>query len=206
VAVAFRSLAWTLMVLRENKRHRVQTHPASPNSLFVLRMLDETSDVVATCFMMVLSDEPWRDIGFSKRPRCGAFFQRFRAAWKTDLEKRTIQEMLAAFTAAHAVAGRVSPDGIRSIIAAYTARPDVLTALGYSSREEGVRHLTETTADYCRTPIRDWASIAVKGIEPSSIPDKALSARLLVGCIQFSQNLGNMVLVLRRHPASPNGT
>ena len=90
---------------------------------------------------MVLSDEPWRDIGFSKRPRYGKFFQRFRARWKTDLEKRTLQEMLAAFTAAYVVAGRVSSDKVLSIVGAYTARADILTALGYSSREEGVRDL-----------------------------------------------------------------
>jgi hypothetical protein len=169
-------------------------------------MVDSASSVVAaTCLSMLLSDEPWRDIGFPKRPRVGALFQRFRAAWKPALEKRTIQHMLAAFTATHLIAGKASSDSVGSIIAAYTARPDVLTALGYSTREEGVRHLTETIADYCRTPIGDWASIMVKGIQPSSIPDKALSARLLVGCIQFSHNLGTMVLVLR-NAASPKCT
>jgi hypothetical protein len=161
-------------------------------------MSDPTADVVITCFRTVFSDEPWRDIGFAKRPRYGAFFQRFRSAWRTDLEKRTIQEMLATLTAAHVLAGRVSLDDIPTIIAAYTARPDVATALGYSSREESTRHLSQTIAQYCKTPIGDWAGVIAKRLAPASIPDKALSASLLVGCVRFSQNLGSMVLVLRR--------
>ena len=164
---------------------------------------DAVSDVVATCLGSVLSNEAWQDIGFANRPRHGAFFQRFRPRWKIDLEKRVTQEMLATFTAAHAIAGRVSSDDIPSVIAAYTARGDVVVALGYSSRPEGVRHLTETITQYCRTPIRDWHTLFMKRIAPDTIPEKKLSARLLIGCIRFSQNLGNMVLILRRDGPLP---
>jgi hypothetical protein len=161
-------------------------------------MSDAVSGVIAICLRTILSNEPWQDIGFAKRPRSGALFRRFRPRWKVDLERRVIQEMLATFTAAHAVAGRVAPDEISRIIAGYTARDDVVVALGYQSRAEGVRHLTESIAQYCGAPTKDWHSIIAARVAPSSIPDKKLSARLFVGCIRFSQNLSNMIFILRR--------
>lgn len=159
---------------------------------------DTVSDVVAACLTIVLSDEAWRDIGFARRPRLGAFFQRFRPTWKTDLENRATQEILAAVTAAHAVAGRVTSDDIPKVIDAYTASADLATALGYSSRDEGARHLSEVITQYCKTPIRDWHALIANHIAPNAIPDKKLSARLSFGCIQFSQNLGSMVLTLKQ--------
>jgi hypothetical protein len=166
-------------------------------------MSDAVSDVVTTCLTTVLSDEPWQDIGFAKRPRSGAFLQRFRPTWKSDLERRVTQELLVIFTAAHSVAGRVTSDDIPSVIAAYTASADVVAALGYSYRDESVRHLTEAIAQYCRTPVRDWHGLIAKRIATNSIPDKKLSARLLVGCVRLSQNLENMILILTRGGPGP---
>ncbi len=162
------------------------------------------SNVVATCLTFVLSDEAWQDIGFPRRPRFGAFFQRFRPKWKTDLENRVTQEILAAVTAAHALAGRITFDEIPRIIAEYTASADLAAALGYSSRNEGRRRLSETIAQYCKTPIRDWNTMIANHMALNAIPDKKVSTRLLFGCIRFSENLGNMVLILRRDGSEPH--
>jgi hypothetical protein len=160
-------------------------------------MADKAWAIAHRCIGMTLNDENWQEIGLPKRPRIGALFQRFRAAWKPALEKRVLQHMLAGFTAAHVVAGKADAITIESIIAFYTAREDVTTAMGYSTREEGRRHLTKTIADYCKTPINDWSQITLHGIQPHEIPDKELSARLLVGCIRFSDTLVHMIPLLR---------
>jgi len=152
---------------------------------------------VVTCFSMILKDEPWQDFGFSKRPKYGAYVRRFRRRWKVDLEKRVLQEMLAVFTAAYVVANRITFDSIPNVIAAYVEKAEILNALGYASRDEGIQHLTQSIARYRNLPLRDWATPILERINPTSIPDKKLAARLLVGCIRFAQNVGGMVQVLR---------
>jgi hypothetical protein len=161
-------------------------------------MSDALGNVVATCLSMLLSNEAWQDFGFAKCPRHGRFFERFRPAWKSDLEKKLIQEMLSAFTVVHALADRIAYEDIPSVIAAYTERPDVVTALGYSTRDEFVQHLSERIAHYRRTPHDDWHTLIANRIDPNSIPDKTLSAGVLVGCVRFSINVRAMILVLRR--------
>jgi hypothetical protein len=148
---------------------------------------------------MLLTNEPWQDLGFSKRARSGAYFQRFRPRWKVDLEKRILQEMLVVFTAAYVVADQISSSNIPNVISAYLEKSDIVKALGYVSRDEGVQHLTRSIAKYRDSPIREWHTLILERVNPTSIPDKQLSARLLLGCIRFAQNAGGMVLNLRSH-------
>jgi hypothetical protein len=159
---------------------------------------DAISNVVLTCLEILLSDEAWRDIGFTRRPRIGALFQRFRPAWKVNLENRVAQTMLAALTAAHATAGKFSYDNVPEVIAAYTGRPDMAAQLGYASPDEGVRHLSQSVAEYLRTPVGDWHILIARQIAPNIIPDKKLSARILFGCVRFSEVVTMMVLHLRK--------
>jgi hypothetical protein len=160
--------------------------------------VDSVNNVAATCLGSVLKDEPWQDLGFAKRPRHGKFFERFKPKWKNELENRAVQELLATFTAAYALASRITSEDIPFVIAAYTAKTDLVTALGYSTRNEAVQHLSKRIAQYCRTPTADWHALIVKRIDPSSIPIKKLSANILVGCIRFARNVGMMIHVLEK--------
>jgi hypothetical protein len=160
-------------------------------------MTDAIQELVVTCFSMVMSDEPWQDLGFSKRPRYGAFFQRFRSGWKVQLEKKALQEMLATFTAAHVLAGVVASDDIPKIVATYTVRPDVVRSLGYSSKEEGVGHLNTSIAKYLAAPPDEWSVLLTNRLDPRSVPDKKASARLFVGCAQFGTNMRRMISVIK---------
>jgi hypothetical protein len=162
--------------------------------------MDSVNNVAATCLGSLLKDEPWQDLGFAKRPRHGKFFERFRPKWKNELENKAVQEILATFTAAYALASRITSEDIPSVIALYTAKADLVTALGYSSRDEAARHLSERIAQYCRTPTADWHALIVKQIDPSSIPNKKLSANILVGCIRFTRNAGMMIHALEKPP------
>jgi hypothetical protein len=160
----------------------------------------EASNVAVTCLKILLSDEAWRDIGFTRRPRVGALFQRFRPAWKVNLENRVAQTMLAALTAAHATAGKISYDSVPEVIAAYTGRPDMAAQFGYASPDEGIRHLSQLVAEYLETPVGDWHILIATQIGSNMIPDKKQSARILFGCIKFSEVVKMMVVHLRSPP------
>lgn len=162
-------------------------------------MTDAVSGVVVTCLSTLLSDDAWQDFGFVKRPRHGSFFQNFRPTWKIDLENKVIQEMLSTLTAAHVLADRITSEDIPRIIAAYTARADLVASLGYSSRDESAQHLAERIACYRKTPLADWHIVIAKRIAPNSIPDKKLSARVLIGCVRFSIHISHMIPILREN-------
>lgn len=161
-------------------------------------MRDSVRRVVAQCCRTVLANEPWQDIGFPKRPRRGAFFQRFRPTWKVTLEKKVFQEMLAVFTAAHVAGGAVQGSDISEVVEAYTATPELVRALGFESRDHARRHLSESIETYVRTPSRQWSAVLCSRIDPNSVPDRAVGARLLLGCAQFGLNVEGMVNVIRR--------
>jgi hypothetical protein len=105
--------------------------------------------------------------------------------------------MLAVFTAAYVVAERLTPDDIPNIIAIYLQNAEVVKALGYSYSDAASEHLTQSIFGYINLPLRQWHTPIWNRINFIPIPDKKLSARLLVGCIKLSQNIASMTLVLR---------
>jgi hypothetical protein len=159
-------------------------------------MKNSENTVATTCLGMLVTDEPWQDFGFPKRPRYGAYFQRFRPRWKVDLENRIIQEMLAVFTAAYVVADRIAYENVPHVLSIYFEKAEVVKALGYESRDEGAQHLINSITKYKNLPLREWHTAIWGRINSIPIPDKKLSARLLVGCIQFARNVEGMVLTL----------
>jgi hypothetical protein len=152
--------------------------------------------VAASCLGSILRDEPWRDFGLRGRPRGGTVFQRFRASWKVALEKAVLQEMLIGLTAAHVVAGWITPDEINAVVDAYTKR-ELIRALGYSDQDTAVADLTRWIVRHTRTPARNWHELVAQRIVPGSIPDERVAARVRVGCITFAQNLETMILLLQ---------
>lgn len=161
-------------------------------------MKGSVRSVVATCCRTILMDEPWQDLGFPKRPRYGSLFQRFRPAWKVAVEKRVVQEMLAALTAVHIVAGAVPEDEVSDIVDAYTSFPEVAEALGYASTEEAKQRLRGAIEKYVAEPTDRWSALLARRVDPNSLPERADAARLLVGCAQFGLNLQRMVNVVRQ--------
>lgn len=133
---------------------------------------DTVSKVAVTCLQTLLSDKAWQDIGYSRRPRIGAFFQRFRPAWKVNLENRIAETMLAALTAAHAVAGRITYSQVSEVIAWYVGQADLARTLGYTSPDECFLHLSNSIAEYRETPVGDWLDVIFRQMAPNSIPDK----------------------------------
>lgn len=158
--------------------------------------MDSAAEAVATCLHTVLKDEPWQDFGFPKRPQYGAWFQRFRAKWRVDLEKTVLQQMLSVLTAAYVIAGKVPKESIDISVATYTSNIDVATALGFSSQAEGASRLKEAIEEYASSPPEQWPQILHTHIRPDLLPDKKLAARLFLGCAQFGLSARNMIGVL----------
>ena len=64
-------------------------------------------------------------------------------------------------------------------------------------QDEAERRLNEAIEKYVNEPDR-WPALLAQRIDPNSIPDRALAARLVVGCAQFGTNLQRMVSVVRQ--------
>lgn len=161
--------------------------------LRVLEMKDAVIDVASSCLSAVLRDEAWQGFGFAKRPAHGAFFQRLRPRWKIELEKRVLQEMLASLTAAHILENCISSEDVPGVIDAYTSRPGAVAALGYTSPEEGSRQLTQSITEYQNTPLAEWQILLFQRIDAASIPNRKLSARLLLGCVLLTRNMHSII-------------
>jgi hypothetical protein len=154
--------------------------------------------VAATCLSTALTDEPWQIIGFSRRPKYGAFFQRFRSTWRVDIENKMLKELVIAFTAAHVLAGVITPDDITEIVALYTSRGDVVRSMGYISKQDATEHMTASIRQYLGSSPAQWDTLLFQRLDPPSLPNSKMSARLIVGCVQFGQNLQNIVMGLNR--------
>ena len=161
-------------------------------------MKDPVRKVVATCLSTALTDEPWQDLGFSKRPKYGAYFERFRPKWRVTIENKVLKELVIVFTAAYVVAGVVTPDDITEIVALYTCRADVVRSMGYMSQHDATQHMTASIRQYLGSSPARWHTLLFQRLDPTSLPDRKMSARLVVGCVQFGQNLQNMIVVLHR--------
>lgn len=154
--------------------------------------------VVSTCFQTVLRDEPWRDFGFPKRPKYGALIQKFRPTWKVELEKTILKEIIIVMTAVHVVAQVVSQDDIENLVDGYTSSPDLIRSLGYASRNEARIHLRNSIEDYVKSSPNQWCGMLFTRIDPNSLPDQKVVARLVLGCTQFGITAQNMVGILRQ--------
>lgn len=155
-------------------------------------------EVAATCLRTALTNEPWQDLGFSKRPRYGAYFQRFRPKWRVTIENKVLKELVIVFTAAHVVAGAATPDDITEIVAFYASRADMVHSMGYMSQHDATQHMTVSIRQYLGSSPSQWHTLLFQRLDPASLPDKKMRARLVVGCVQFGRSLQNMVVILHR--------
>jgi hypothetical protein len=146
---------------------------------------------------MVLQDESWRDLGFKRRPRHGAIFNRLRPHWKVTLEDKVLQEILSIFSAAYIVAKAAGWDLQRQLVKIYLATPELVAAFGYDSRMAGVSALTDSMNEFVSAAPRQWDQILLRHLSALKVPDRRMWARLTVGCIQFSRNVEHMIVVLR---------
>jgi hypothetical protein len=171
--------------------------PDAPIYAYPSHMNDAAKLVFATCLGGIMRDEPWQDFGFVKRPRYGRLFKKLKPPWRTSLENRVLQMMLASFTTAHVLARRINYEEVQGVIVAYATDDDVVAALGYASRQECGRHLIEAIWKFAETPVADWHALILKRVDPLSIPDKELSTLILMGCARYAENMNRMISGLK---------
>ena len=149
-----------------------------------------------------LRDEPWQDLGFERRPRYGELVQRLRPEWRVDLEKAILKEMIAVLTAAHLLAGVITRPQIGDLVQLYVDGPgaptDLWRTLGYTSRAEAQTHLKSTVYLYADTKPDEWPKSLMQRLQVTKVPDRKLSANLLVGVVRFGTNAHHMISVLQR--------
>jgi len=162
---------------------------------------DIISRVGMTCLRALRSDGAWQKIGYSKRPRVGSFFQRFRPAWKVNLDIRVAETMLAALTAAHAAAGKIRYDQASEVVAWYIVQADLARMLGYATPDECFWHLSNSIAEYRETPVEAWSDLIFRQMAPNAIPDRKFRDQVLPGCIRFSEIVKKMVVHSKRENA-----
>jgi hypothetical protein len=154
--------------------------------------------VATTCLGILLSDDAWRLFGFKKRPRYGAWVNRFRPAWKVELEDAITQGMLAETIAAHLVSGRVSQSETQRLTAWIVSDMAIVTSLGFGSREQAVLQLMESITAFADAPLRGgWSQMLLDSVKRIAIPDKKGLGLLTIGCVKFEEWMINLVLHLR---------
>jgi hypothetical protein len=149
-----------------------------------------------------LEDQPWRDLGFGKRPRHGSFFQRFRSPWKVELEKAALQQMLAVFVACHVRADLLSMRDIPQVLDILVDGPpnlghELWSSYGYGSRNEARAHLSGAVTAYSRTELQGWPSILHRALAVAGVPDEKMRASLIVGITRFTQVAEDAIPILR---------
>ena len=154
--------------------------------------------ITATILNFPLTNEPWLDIGYGKRPRVGALFQRFRPTWRVALENSLLREMIGIVTAAYMLADVIDErDDFQDVINIYTSTR-LFPAFGFSSGEDALAYFRESIREYCETEPSNWPSVLARRVGITHIPDQELSAKLMVGSVRFAMNVGTMVSVLRQ--------
>ena len=168
------------------------------------------TEIGHTVLGTVLRDEPWQDLGFGRRPRCGAFFQRFRPKWRVDLEKAALKEMVILLTTAHLAAQVIAEQDIDGVIAFYvdgTERAhESWRTLGYTSRSEAQLHLRNSIAAYSAAGPGRWSKLLLSRLGVPDIPQPKLAAHLIVGAVRFSETVRSMAQVLRQQNGPTSGS
>jgi hypothetical protein len=149
--------------------------------------------VVATCYRIVLGDEPWQDLGYQKRPKYGALIQLFRPRWKVAIEKNALREMLAMFTAAHILGNAASRNEVEEFANAYSVAG---SDMGFKSRLEASGYFQGAIVKYLETPADAWPKLLFAGLNVNSAPED-VGARLLRGSCEVARNAQGMIACIR---------
>jgi hypothetical protein len=164
-------------------------------------MNTEITKIVAYCLSIALSDDPWVDIGYRKRPKYGSKIQRFRTAWKVTIEKTIFREFIIILSAAHVAAGVIDKSVIEELAQTYAGgknHENMYVYLGYTTRHEAIDHLCRSITQYVNSETEEWPSLLFDHLGIQGIPDEKLKAKLFVGCVTFNRTVKHMIALMKR--------
>src|SRR3990170_1985124 len=104
-------------------------------------MENKITKIAAYCLTTALSNAPWEDIGYGKRPKYGSIIQKFRTQWKVEIEKTILKEFLIIFSATHVAAGIIDKSAVEELSQTYTGiknHENMFVYIGYATRHEAI--------------------------------------------------------------------
>ena len=70
----------------------------------------DAREAAGRCLEWMLCDEPWKELGFARRPRHGVLAQLFRPRARIEFENGLKREILASITAVYVLSRHIDPD------------------------------------------------------------------------------------------------
>ena len=165
---------------------------------------DAVAGVISDAFMTVCDDDAWRILGFKRRPRGGWLLQKLRRRWKVELENKALREMISLVVAAYVSADVLTADTVNTVAAQCTSTPKLVRAFGYESKDTAETDLCASLQAYINVPAERWPALLLHRLDPAQLPDKELTARLVVGCARFVANAQDFAQALARRIRETN--
>lgn len=160
--------------------------------------MDPLNRVVGDCLGTALSDMPWQDMGFKKRPKYGAVVVKWiLPQWKIALHRRLLLEFIFSLSAAYIMAAVIDRRQIPELVEMYMGPPgphrvSLIRAYGFDSVDKARVAFTSGILDYVNSDVQEWGGVFYKRTEISSVPDKKMCAQLIVGSLKFTDTIKHL--------------
>ena len=137
-----------------------------------------------------LDDRTWQLLGFAKRPSYGLFWQKFRPAWKVQLEDTVTREIVTMIAVAYARAHLIKLSDVEKVIETIV-NEDSWRSFGFASMQEAQEQFKRSASRYLKMPVENWHEVLVAALGLPDLPDQSLAQRLLVGSVKLAQAVGD---------------
>ncbi len=161
----------------------------------------DAREAAGRCLEWMLCDEPWKELGFARRPRHGVLAQLFRPRARIEFENGLKREILASITAVYVLSRHIDPDEVSEVVALYAAHPLIFPMLGFASQKAARKGMQGAIDDYMETPEGQWAAL-ILGRSAQGLPaGHRLPGRVGAGASRLSTRLATAVRQLTRMAA-----
>jgi hypothetical protein len=140
-----------------------------------------------------LNDEPWKNLGFPRRPKSGSFWRRLRPAWKNRLEQLTLRQIVSVFTAVAVIGGNFRRSELQEAAERFA---DAFPLFGYENRNEAVSHLHDTIILYVDNDLGEWQKLLLEQVNVTGLPDEKTASNLVLGAIRFFSDMKNQLRMM----------
>ncbi|HSW40054.1 MAG TPA: hypothetical protein VLL97_11245 [Acidobacteriota bacterium] len=144
-----------------------------------------------------LNDEPWKSLGFRRRPRSDPFMRKLRPAWKNRLEQLALRHIVSMFTTVAVLGGAIRLPALREVTERFA---DAYPQLGYENRNEAAEHLHDTIIRYVDADPAQWQKLLLENLNIAGLPDEKTASTLLLGVIRFSRDMRRQLEQLQQGP------
>ncbi len=155
-------------------------------------MNEKVKKILGRCLSIAFGDPAWQFFGFRKRPRHGAFWQKFRPEWRVALERRLFVEIFLTNVAAYVKSGSLDSHEVGELTEFMMSDAGVerlLNTFGYKSS----LNIKCDVMKYAEAHLDKWAEMLTSRLQIDSIADKNLYASVLEGCLR-TQDVAEIII------------